>query len=499
MSTLSYDKIFAWLEISSQHEIHARVNETVDENERFVYSLLIGLSVNNPDIVRQYCRLVNTYELIQSTGNITSVLQFAMKYRAIFKDVNIKNQDYLYYSHYQMEETLNVITNVLLDEGVAITGEDYLIACYHGIKEIVSDYLYRNEDINYKSKKRIDEYGIRINDDAIVIAAENNHVEIVQLLLSKNIDILCDFNIGTPLFSACCGRFIEIVKLLLSDRRHESYINYRDEEGFTPIILAASVTDNIHVCELLVRKYSCDINAANNEGLTALICIMSSLKPNKQTDRIRLLQTMIERNVHISGIEFLLACFHGYECIVDAYISRGGDPHFMLQTVPSYSACGCPGHIPIVANKSALWNACFGQQNIYIIDRLLMTGSYGMKHIETLDMLEDPMHDWNRESLLNGTRLFSHRLPMNSQKNEWSWLKSKFITCIWDRRKYFLLFLIRNNYLDPAVTQRVLGKLSRKTRRKLLKIPTISAPQSAMTRVYQMPHLVFVREIMSYL
>ncbi len=500
-SMTTYDEMFAWFGQSPLTEIESRIKEMTNESERCAYALMLGIHVNNPDIVRYYSQLVDINDLLQPAGNITSLLQYAMKCRKLSNDnnVNFKKNNFHCFFQIEMERPKNQIVNVLLDEGISISGDDYLIASYYGIEEIVSDYLYRGENICYKSDRRIEEYNIFIDDNALIIATESNQHKIVQLLLSNKTSIVSDYNLANiALCNACGSRNSEIVKLLISDSRHEDYINYKDEKGYTALIYAASCTDNNRVVELLVRKYSCDINIATNDGLTALICIMSHKKPDEaMAERIRILKIMIRRNVQISGIEFLLACAKGYECIVDAYIARGGNPHIMVQSVPTYDEW--PYALSIRNNTCALWNACNMSQNICVIRSLLSSGSYGMKQIGDLDMLEDWDFYGNRSYYMHTSAYPYYEDVYNPWIKEIERLKIQFIDRIWDRRKYFLIFLLRNNHLDPAVTQRVMGKLSKKARKHLNKIPITYNKCTAMTKVYQMQHLVFIRDIMSFL
>lgn len=485
----SYDEIFTSLN-NDFAAFKSRLDGGTNESERSVYSLLFGIWANTPDIVRHFYELVNVNDFIQPVGNITSVLQFAMKCSRLVNGNYINDKS----PYFEMNRRMNQIVDVLLDEGISISGDDYLIACYYGIEEIVSDYLYRGENIHYKSDRRREEYNIYKNDGALVISAENNQHQIVKLILSNKTDAMRDSDHGSlALFTACGNNNYEIVKLLISDSRHEDYINYKDEKGYTALIHAASCVDNNRVVELLVQKHSCDINIATNEGLTALMCLMSHREPKKRrTASIQILKIMIERNVHISGTEFLLACAEGYKCIVDAYISRGGYTHFMLQTVPTFSEW--PLELNIRKNESALWNACYSSENICVIHSLLSSGSYGMKQIGDLDMLKD----WDFEGSGSQT-IYEYYDALDLWTRGIMRLKIQFIDRIWDRRKYFLIFLLRNNHLDPAATQRVLGKLSKKARKKLNKIPVTYNKCTAMTKVYQLPHLVFVRDIMSYL
>jgi hypothetical protein len=74
----SYDEIFTSLN-NDFAAFKSRLDGATNESERSVYSLLIGIWANTPDIVRHFYELVNVNDFIQPVGNITSVLQFAMK------------------------------------------------------------------------------------------------------------------------------------------------------------------------------------------------------------------------------------------------------------------------------------------------------------------------------------------------------------------------------------------------------------------------------------
>ena len=92
--------------------------------------------------------------------------------------------------------------------------------------------------------------------------------EIRKLLENPHININWQNNGLTPLYGACCWGYIEIVKLLLNDKRVD--INKMMKNGTTPLWLACS-KGHLEIVELLLAsKWEVNIDAKdNNKGQNA--------------------------------------------------------------------------------------------------------------------------------------------------------------------------------------------------------------------------------------
>jgi len=95
---------------------------------------------------------------------------------------------------------------------------------------------------------------------------DGNIEEVQELLQNPKINPNCQSGGWTPLNIACFHGDIEIVKLLLNDKRVE--INKALEDGWTPFYYACKY-NRIDIVKLLLDdKRIADINKANKNGVT---------------------------------------------------------------------------------------------------------------------------------------------------------------------------------------------------------------------------------------
>lgn len=99
-------------------------------------------------------------------------------------------------------------------------------------------------------------------------ASKLRFTKIVQLLLSKNIDINCRNNDNeTPLYVAAKQGNLEIFKILLD--REDVNPNAQDKHGASPLHAAARY-NQLEITSLLLNKPNININIQDNEGWTPL-------------------------------------------------------------------------------------------------------------------------------------------------------------------------------------------------------------------------------------
>jgi hypothetical protein len=117
----------------------------------------------------------------------------------------------------------------------------------------------RNINVNVKD----DVYGRTPLD----LAAYNGHVEITRLLLQNGAEVNAKSNNGyTPLHLAAIFGDVDILHLLVENGAN---LEAQDDDGIRALHRAA---DNGHLpfIQELISRYHVDINARNNDGITAL-------------------------------------------------------------------------------------------------------------------------------------------------------------------------------------------------------------------------------------
>ncbi|MGB5211212.1 MAG: ankyrin repeat domain-containing protein [Gammaproteobacteria bacterium] len=160
---------------------------------------------------------------------------------------------------------------------------------------------------------------------AMIIAAQNGYLAIVQVLLDAGAEVNAT-TVGEPVaagrtalhFAAQDGHQ-EVVKTLIA---HDASVNARTGQGYTPLILAA---EGGHVATIRVLlKTGADIEARNMIGTTPLIG--AALK-NHSDAAILLLELGAEPDATSDNgfSALMLAAYHGNQRIVEALIANDAD------------------------------------------------------------------------------------------------------------------------------------------------------------------------------
>ncbi|MCX8166594.1 MAG: ankyrin repeat domain-containing protein, partial [Candidatus Micrarchaeota archaeon] len=108
---------------------------------------------------------------------------------------------------------------------------------------------------------------VRCEEEADSCFAMHRNIEAVRFLIENGADIYITDNVGRTAFARVVHQFDKELFDLLGGN-DKKLINMKDYDGYTPLMSAASSGDLQAVRYLI--KNGADINAKNNNGLTAL-------------------------------------------------------------------------------------------------------------------------------------------------------------------------------------------------------------------------------------
>lgn len=137
------------------------------------------------------------------------------------------------------------------------------------LAESVKVLVNKGADINMVSGAMDYPY---VNDSVLIIAAQNNYMEIVKFLLAKGAkhDVKCmsrSWNLGkTPLIFAATYGKLDIVKALITKGAD---VNVKDLVGNSALMMAAKNGHETVTAFLLAK--AANVNFVNDDGYTALI------------------------------------------------------------------------------------------------------------------------------------------------------------------------------------------------------------------------------------
>ncbi|MHC4620631.1 MAG: ankyrin repeat domain-containing protein [Planctomycetota bacterium] len=136
-----------------------------------------------------------------------------------------------------------------------------MVAAQNGHMEIVKALLEAKADVNIQRKTD----GVT----ALWMAAQNGHVEVVKLLLESKADVnVKDKTYGaTALMMAAQKGHTDIVKLLLENKAD---VNAKDKTNGVTTLYIAAQKGHADIVKALLEK-GADVNAANTYGTTALM------------------------------------------------------------------------------------------------------------------------------------------------------------------------------------------------------------------------------------
>ena len=152
--------------------------------------------------------------------------------------------------------------------------KDLFKYCRKGYYENVKMILEKkNVDINYE------QYGRLFNSTSLMVASQNNHKNIVELLLENGADCYkVDDKGHNILMNACRHSKIEIIKLLIEKMKEN--INLKNSYGDTALMIS-SFWGKADAIKLLLNN-NADYCLYNNQEKTMLIKIIEGYKFYKE-------------------------------------------------------------------------------------------------------------------------------------------------------------------------------------------------------------------------
>eukprot|EP01038_Epipyxis_sp_PR26KG_P011037 gene11037-14820_t len=177
-------------------------------------------------------------------------------------------------------------------------------------------------DANYRDKKGM---------SAIMIAAQEGHMDIIFLLISLGCDVNDKTNEGSSaiMFAAQKGH-VDVISLLIS---YGCDVNDKDNNGWSAFMVAA-LLGRVNVISLLI-SHGCDVNDKDNEGMSALMIaaqrgqldVITSLTSHgcdlndKNNNGKSAIRTAAEKG-HVDAVKLLIS--HG--CDVNTRDNEGMTP-----------------------------------------------------------------------------------------------------------------------------------------------------------------------------
>ncbi|XP_046333914.2 serine/threonine-protein phosphatase 6 regulatory ankyrin repeat subunit A-like [Haliotis rufescens] len=182
------------------------------------------------------------------------------------------------------------------------------LACEGGNKAIVS-HLVSPSNINTRGPNGC---------TPIMIAADNGHQSVFDLLVAKQADLsVVDNNGDSLLHLACHGGNKAVVQHLVSP----SNINTRGEKGWTPIMIAAA-SGHQSVFDLLVAKQA-DLSLVNNNGNSLLH--LACRGGNKAIVSHLVSPSNINTRGHIGWTPIMTAALNGHQSVFDLLVAKQAD------------------------------------------------------------------------------------------------------------------------------------------------------------------------------
>ena len=181
-------------------------------------------------------------------------------------------------------------------------------ACYNGKKDVVKKLLAHRADVN-----AVDKW----NAGAAVYAAGAGHRAILEVLAANGSDLHRRAEDGTALVLAAQNGHLDVVKFLLSK---DVEVNITGKDGSTALILAAG-KGHAEIAKLLLSK-GAQINTQSKDGTSALMAAAGS-------GHLKVVNVLLERGATVNMknerdlTALILAAKNGHAGVVTSLLEKG--------------------------------------------------------------------------------------------------------------------------------------------------------------------------------
>ena len=190
-----------------------------------------------------------------------------------------------------------------------------------------------------------------------MIASQNGHSEVVELLLSKQADVNIQSNGWTALMIASHNGYSRIAELLLLNKAD---VNIQNNDGFTALMIGC-IKGHSQVVQLLLSKQA-DIDITINDRLNALIssCVLSSsnyftesydkFRKPCHSEYMKILELLLDATTSAIGIKVSLLVFAAHSNNIDAVNILLKKVEFSTDNIVRALVAACYGGHPTVFN-----------------------------------------------------------------------------------------------------------------------------------------------------
>lgn len=166
------------------------------------------------------------------------------------------------------------VSKMLLEHNANINALDYdqstpfLNASASGNADLMRLLLNHHADVHVRNKMGYTPLHMATSSTiSLATSLAVDHLEVVRILLALNVEVNArDCDGSTPLVNASAKGSIDVIQLLLDSN---AVADVTDNRGQTPLHIAASC-NRLEVTRILLGRNDVEVDAQDNEGLTAL-------------------------------------------------------------------------------------------------------------------------------------------------------------------------------------------------------------------------------------